>query len=508
MLRPNVDSALTRLRAAFHDSDSREWAVVQTIVALLVVLSIGLLAAEIMWDDDRATLRELVILDDVLLWVFVVELGLRIATFAPPEQRFFLQTRWSRVRWAVIGRLRFLLRPLNLADALAVLAVIPALRGLRALRLLRLLRGVGVFRYANPFTGLARSFSDNRLPFALAFGFLSLAIVMFGTTIYMVEHTVNPSVRSLADGLWWAIVTITTVGFGDIAPVTAIGRGVAAVLMVIGMFTLALFAGIVGHTMLGVVMTIRQEEFRVSGVVNHLVVCGYDPADRRLLHELVAEVGAKYADRLVVFAAGERPHDLPSEFGWVQGDPTKESELEKVRLGHAAVAVIVGSRTVPPQVADATTILTAFTIRSLLRKSAARIPRARALYVIAEILDSENVEHAVAAGCNEVIETNRLGFSLLAHATSMPGTAAVLSEVAARGSQSAYVGALDVPGSFGDVSTRLKKELGILVVGVVEPDGKTRRINPPWSYEVQAKSRLIYFGSEPVLPLPDDTGDS
>ncbi len=492
-----------KLQACFHDPEHPSWVIVQALVGVLVVVSIGLLVAELAWEDDVAILQELEYIDDVVLWIFVVELALRVITFVPPELSFYRAGVLSRLRGHVFGRLRFLLQPLNLADALAVLAVIPALRGLRALRLLRLLRGMKLFRYASPLAGLARSFADNRLPFVLAFSFLSLTVVMFGTTIYMVEHRFNDSVETLADGYWWAIVTLTTVGFGDIAPVTAVGRAIAAILMVIGMFTLALFAGIVGHTLLGVIMTIRSEEFRMGGELNHLVVCGYDPEGRQLLRELVAEVGRTFEGRLVVFAPGDRPADLPHEFAWVAGNPTKESELGKVRMGHAAVAIIVGSRAVSPAQADAITILTAFTIRSFMHKVDVAAARARPLYVIAEVLDSENVAHARDAGCDEVIETTRLGFSLLAHATSMPGTAEVLSKVAARGAQSLYVGEPE-PGpwldrTFGELVEHFKSVSDILVIGVRDAQTGAHRLNPPMDYRLRSGEQLLYLAERAVL---------
>ncbi len=495
------------LQACFHDPEHPGWVLVQAVVSILVVSSIGLLVAELAWEDDVIILQELEYVDDVVLWIFVVELALRVMTFEPPELSFYRAGILSWLRGHVFGRLRFLLQPLNLADALAVLAVIPALRGLRALRLLRLLRGLKVFRYASPLEGLARTFADNRLPFALAFGFLLLTVLMFGTTIYMVEHRFNDSVQTLADGYWWAIVTLTTVGFGDIAPVTTVGRAIAAILMVIGMFTLALFAGIVGHTLLGVIMTIRQEEFRMGGELNHLVVCGYDPEGRQLLRELVDEVGRTFEGRLVVFAPGERPADLPNEFAWVAGDPTKESELGKVRMGYASVAIIVGSRAVSPAQADAITILTAFTIRSFMPKVDVADKRANPLYVIAEVLDSENVAHAHAAGCDEVIETTRMGFSLLAHATSMPGTAEVLSEVAAHGAQSLYVGEPEqgpwLEGTFGELVEHFKATSDILVIGVRDAQTGAHRLNPPMDYRLRPGEELLYLAERAVLSRSD-----
>ena len=124
---------------------------------------------------------------------------------------------------------------------------------------------------------------------------------------------------------------------------------------------------------------------------------------------------------LILLSIGLFVVEVPHQFTWVSGDPTKESELDKVRLDHASAAIIVGSRDMIPQQADAITILTAFTIRRYLRQKDSHGHRVRPLYIVAEVLDAENVDHARTAGADEVIETNRLGFSLLAHAIVMPG---------------------------------------------------------------------------------------
>ncbi len=98
--------------------------------------------------------------------------------------------------------------------------------------------------------------------FALAFGVLGTATILGGLSIYLVEVRLNQQIATVGDGLWWALVTVTTVGFGDITPVTFLGRIIGACLMVAGMFTLALFAGIVGSSLVRGMMSIREEQFR------------------------------------------------------------------------------------------------------------------------------------------------------------------------------------------------------------------------------------------------------
>ena len=241
----------------------------------------------------------------------------------------------------------------------------------------------------------------------------------------------------------------------------------------------------------------------MSNYIDHLVICGYDPGARMLLKTVLKEMDPEKA-RPVIFACYERPQDIPNEFTWVKGDPTKESELDKVRMSHAAAAIIVGSRAVVPQQADATTILTAFTVRSYLAQQAKNERRQRPLYLVAEILDSENVAHARSAGADEVIETTRLGFSMLAHAVSMHGSGTVMSQVLSAGAQSVYVGrvpsGLNIPHDFGPLRRALKEKSGALLIGIRHEADGTDHLNPAEDFQVTSEHLLIYLADRASLP--------
>lgn len=206
---------------------------------------------------------------------------------------------------------------------------------------------------------------------------------------------------------------------------------------------------------------------------------------------------------MVLFANGERPTDIPNDFTWVSGDPTKESELEKARLSHALAVVVVGSRAVEPQQADARTILTLFTLRSFLEHSGASRRHKRPLYIVAEILDAENVDHARTAGANEVIETTRLGFSMLAHAMIAPGSATIMSRMADAPAHSLFVdpipGSVSTPAPFAEVSQQIKREFGALVIGLRRPGEIEDQLNPPDDETALPGSLLVYIADEHVL---------
>ena len=493
------------LHSAFHEPDTRIYRVVQGTVWALIVLSIVSLAAEALLPDGSRADPIVRQLDRVILAIFALELVLRVSTYRPPSLEVFRSPPIGRLRVHLLARLGYACRPLMLVDTLAVLALFPELRGLRALRLLRLLRTTRIFRYRNPFAIVIQALEENGLLFAFAFSVLGVTTLLGGVSAYLVEAKSNPSINSVLDGIWWALVTVTTVGFGDITPVTLLGRIVGGVLMVAGMFTLALFAGIVGSSLVSGMLSIREEQFRMSDYVNHIVVCGYDESTHLLAEALKLEMDLTKT-RVVVFDSHERPRDLPPDFLWVQGDPTKESELPKVRLTHAAAVIVSGERDTSPQIADARTILTTFTIRSFLRRQRQVRRRHRPLYVVVEILDSENVNHAKTAGADEVIETRKIGYSMIAHAVSYHGTATTMSRFLISGTHNVYIGQIpdapDRPVSFGDLLIELQlSKRGGLVIGVRAPSGK-EVINPLKSHVVEPGSLLIYLSEAPLLAPP------
>jgi len=323
-------------------------------------------------------------------------------------------------------------------------------------------------------------------------------------SLYLVEGKVNPNLNSLGDGMWWALVTLTTVGFGDIWPVTPLGRVVGGAVMILGMFTLALFAGLVGSTLLIVLYRLRQDQFRMSGYANHIVICGYDPTAPLLLQAMLAEVDPEVTE-LVVFGKGDRPAELPPRFIWISGDPSRESELDKVRMTHARAAVVVASRQQPPAQADATTILVTFTIRSYLRREAGKRQRKQPVYVVAEILDPENLEHARTAGADEVIETTRLGFSLIAHAAVIPGSGTIMSQVASAEASSLYT-MLNPHGEtvlYGRLAGGLRAH-NATVLGLRIPSSGQVILNPDDGLVVEPEWEVVYLAGEPVEKLSEE----
>ncbi|MGI5862152.1 MAG: potassium channel family protein [Myxococcales bacterium] len=157
---------------------------------------------------------------------------------------------------------------------------------------------------------------------------------------YIAEHRVNAQFKNPLDAIWWAMVTITTVGYGDTVPLTAGGKITAIGLMFSGFFLLAIIAGVVSQTFVRSLLNIRQEGLRMSAMVNQSVVCGWNRYTPMTLR-VVREQGEAFSARVVVFADRELPADLPEWATFVRGDPTQEVELSKVRMSVADLVLVV-----------------------------------------------------------------------------------------------------------------------------------------------------------------------
>lgn len=165
---------------------------------------------------------------------------------------------WSIVeagenRWHPISsRLRFITKPLLIVDLVAILPFYLALLGfgvdlrfLRALRLIRLLRLLKLVRYSETMRAFGFAFRSKRDQLIVAFTANILLLIIASSLMFFAETAAQPDVfGSIPETMWWAIVTLTTVGYGDVAPVTPLGRAIGGLVALLGVGLFALPASI------------------------------------------------------------------------------------------------------------------------------------------------------------------------------------------------------------------------------------------------------------------------
>jgi voltage-gated potassium channel len=188
---------------------------------LLALAIVPLLALPLVFEFSAAVERTLFAIDWIIWAAFAVEYGVRL--YLAPRKREFVSHNIIDLAAVLIP----FLRPLRVA------------RSARALRLLRAARGaVFLLRAIDAAQDVLRK---NKLGYTL----LVALVVVVGSGLLVTElerADSGANIKSVPDGLWWAITTITTVGYGDRFPVTAVGRAIGTVVMILGIGLFGLLA--------------------------------------------------------------------------------------------------------------------------------------------------------------------------------------------------------------------------------------------------------------------------
>ena len=151
----------------------------------------------------------------------------------------------------ILGRIKYMFSPMAMIDLLAILPfylpmLIPVdLRFLRALRLFRLLRLLKMGRYSNAMQVVGSILKRKRPELTITFVIVFVLLIISASLMYYVENAAQPGdFGSIPETLWWSVCTLTTVGYGDVTPVTPLGKVCAGFIALLGIGMFALPAGI------------------------------------------------------------------------------------------------------------------------------------------------------------------------------------------------------------------------------------------------------------------------
>ncbi|PRP97875.1 Cyclic nucleotide-gated potassium channel [Enhygromyxa salina] len=201
------------------------------VAILLSIVAISLETVTIFEARHRDTLR---VLEWVLTALFTVEYVTRLVVVREPK-------RYALSFMGLVDLLSLLPTYLSL-----IFADTQALQIVRALRLFRVFRVFQLGQMASEGGGLLRALVASRYKVSVFLGTLLIIVVIQGALLYFLEHDVEDSgFTSIPRSIYWAIVTLTTVGYGDISPVTVPGQLIASLLMLLGYGIIAVPTGIV-----------------------------------------------------------------------------------------------------------------------------------------------------------------------------------------------------------------------------------------------------------------------
>ena len=179
-----------------------------------------------------------------------IEFGLGLIFLVEYVARAWVAVENPRYQKYRFPRLRYLVSPMAIIDLLAILPALFAFGGasslvLRFFRVLRMLRLAKLGRTSKAFKLLRAAFVQKRHEFALILGMLMVTILIAGSMLYLAEGEAQPDkFGSIPRAMWWAIVTLTTVGYGDAFPITPLGKFLAGAIAIMGVMLIALPTGL------------------------------------------------------------------------------------------------------------------------------------------------------------------------------------------------------------------------------------------------------------------------
>lgn len=262
--------------------------------------------------------------------------------------------------------------------------------------------------------------------FLWVFGFIVLLLLLSAFMAWMFERSGigSNTIKSFWDGIWWAIVTIATVGYGDKFPVTQPGRVVGIILIVVGFTSLSVFTGLIASLFV---------EDRLKGAKglkqirshDHVVICGWNNTGDFFLKALIEK---NLRDAEICILANETPEffehiesrypTLPLSF--VRGEATQDAALRRAAVPSASQVIILADHLLDRSAADDRSIIIANTVHYMLKKDK----------ITVQLINTENRSMLLRIGITNIIIWDDLGGYILANNVFEPSNLSVFYQLA------------------------------------------------------------------------------
>ena len=227
----------SKLHEIIYEADTPAGKWFDIILFIVILASIVLVMVESVKELDQKYHNFLNISEWIITILFTLEYIARIVTVKKP-------IKYITSFYGIIDLLSTIPKYLSI-----IFVGTHSLVALRALRLLRIFRILKLARFIGASTNLTRALKASRAKIMVFLSFVLILCIILGTLMYLVEHDESSGFTSIPRGVYWAIVTLTTVGYGDIAPVTPFGQLIASAVMLLGYAIIAIPTGIVSSEM-------------------------------------------------------------------------------------------------------------------------------------------------------------------------------------------------------------------------------------------------------------------
>ncbi|MBF0380352.1 MAG: NAD-binding protein [Magnetococcales bacterium] len=466
-------------------------------LAMMFVVA-GSISAMVLEVDPSLTAEELKFfakLEDIFITIFVTEYLLRLWVCSDFGQVFNHEfKRYHRrnhkpnkirasiyaTRKALAPKLAWMVQPLAIVDLLAIL---PVFRVFRLFRVLRVLRVLKLFRYSRRLSFFGSIVKERSYEI---FSLITVAIVVWGmvaVAFFVVERGVNPKITSIWEAVYWSIITITTVGYGDITPTTPTGQTIAVVGTLFGMWVVVFMTSIVVSALTErlVSLTEIRMESQIDRFQNHVIVVGLNSLGRAVCRTLAEE-----KKPFVGIDVDENKVEQARKEGWVtlKGSVTEDEDLW-LRAGLKRAQGVISCYK-----AEVDSVYIILLVRDIKPDC----------YIVACGATRASESRLVRVGANKVISPAQIGGTQMANMVLRPSATQFFDMAFRSDSDEVEMQELYIPPNSqlnGCVLNELYNNSDfddVIVIGYMDSESKNIRFNPKGDVTLHAGDVLICFG--------------
>ena len=265
-------------------------------------------------------------------WSKAVVHGYEEAKFLGTE--FFL---WKPSKKVLLEKFSYMLTPSAIIDFLAIL---PAYRPLRVLRIFVLFRVFKLLRYTKSIHQFLHVLATKKFELFTLLFLLLFIVSTAGIAIYVLEEKANDNINSLFDALYWALITISSVGYGDISPVTDGGRVVAMLIIVAGIAMISFVTSVIVSSFSEKLTELKENRLieEVNKTEEFMIICGYGQMTRMFLRTHAAY----YDRRYIIIEQDKKRVDMAIKEGYraIHDDASRHDVISKFSSGYANITLL------------------------------------------------------------------------------------------------------------------------------------------------------------------------
>ncbi len=243
---------------------------------------------------------------------------------------------WTPLKTGLAEKLQYMLTPAALIDLLAIL---PAYRPLRILRIFVLFRVLKLLRYTKSIKQFMEVLSNKKFELLTLLFLLFFIVMVSGIAMYVLEEKVNPHIESLFDAIYWALVTISTVGYGDISPVTGEGRTISIVIIISGIAMISFSTSVIVSAFSEKLSELKENRIieQVNKNKSFLLICGYGQMVKMFFRQNEIEMS-----NYIILDNNFEKVQLAIKDGYkaIHEDASRHDTLKKFNTEHAEITML------------------------------------------------------------------------------------------------------------------------------------------------------------------------